>query len=345
MRNIRFLNLRQNREMLETSVRLLRLLSLLQQRREWSGGHLAARLEVTTRTVRNDVDRLRQLGYQVHSTTGPTGGYRLGAGTALPPLLLDDDEAVAVAVGLRAAAAGTVTGIEAVSLRALTKLERTLPARLRPRLDALRAATISAAGGGPTVDAETLTTVAAAAHNHERLRFEYAGHDGRTSVRDVEPHTLVYTGRRWYLLAWDTDRLDWRTFRADRVRPLPPTGPRFVPRDPPGGDAAAHVLRGVRSLVWRYQARIRIHAPASVVAERSNPTSGEVTPVDDATCELATGTDSLHDLATYLSKFNVPFTVLEPPELGDLLRELAARYTAAAGGSDESHTPADGTRS
>ncbi|MFG3422308.1 helix-turn-helix transcriptional regulator [Micromonospora sp. NPDC048063] len=315
--------------MLETSVRLLRLLSLLQQRRGWSGADLAARLAVTTRTVRNDVDRLRQLGYQVDSTTGPAGGYRLGAGTALPPLLLDDDEAVAVAVGLRAAAAGSVTGIEDVSLRALTKLERTLPARLRPRVDALRTTTVSAAGGGPTVDADTLTTVAAAAHRHERLRFEYAGHDGSTSVRDVEPHTLVYTGRRWYLLAWDTDRRDWRTFRADRVRPLPPAGPRFVPREPPGGDAAAHVLRGVRSRVWAYQARIRFHAPAAVVAERSTPTSGEIIPIDDATCELVTGTDSLHDLATYLSKFDVPFTVLAPPELHDLLHTLATRYLAA----------------
>jgi predicted DNA-binding transcriptional regulator YafY len=181
------------------------------------------------------------------------------------------------------------------------------------------------------VDADTLTSIASAAHNHERLRFEYAGHDGRTSQRAVEPHTLVYTGRRWYLLAWDTERRDWRTFRADRIRPLPPTGPRFVPREPPGGDAAAHVLRGVASLAWKYQARIRVHGPASVVAERSTPTSGQITPVDDSTCELVTGTDSLHDLATYLSKFDLAFTVLEPPELRDLLRELAARYTAAAG--------------
>jgi predicted DNA-binding transcriptional regulator YafY len=317
--------------MLETSVRLLRLLSLLQQRREWPGSELAARLEVTTRTVRNDVDRLRQLGYHVDSAPGPAGGYRLGAGSALPPLLLEDEEVVAVAVGLRAAAAGTVAGIEDASLRALTKLERTLPARLRPGVDALRAATISAAGGGPTVDTGTLTTVAAAVHGHERLRFEYAGHDGRSSVRDVEPHTLVYTGRRWYLLAWDTDRRDWRTFRADRVRPVPPTGPRFVPREPPGGDAATHVLRGVSSLAWTYQARIRIHAPVSAVAERSTPTSGQIIPVDEGTCELVTGTDSLHDLAAYLSKFDVPFTVLDPPELRDLLRQLAARYTAAAG--------------
>ncbi|GAA0906922.1 helix-turn-helix transcriptional regulator [Virgisporangium aurantiacum] len=319
--------------MLETSVRLLRLLSLLQQRREWSGADLASRLEVTTRTVRNDVDKLRQLGYQVDSTTGPAGGYRLGSGNAMPPLLLDDDEAVAVVVGLRAAAAGTVTGIEDVSLRALTKLERTLPSRLRPRVDALRTATVSAAGGGPRVDMETLSTVAAAAHNSERLRFGYASHDGTVSERDVEPHTLVYTGRRWYLLAWDTDRRDWRTFRADRIT-LPPTpaGPRarFVPREPPGGDAAAHVLRGTVSAPWPYKVRVILRAPASVVAERTTPTSGRVTDLGDGTCELVTGYDSLPDLATYLSGFEVPFTVLEPPELRAFLRERAQRYLDAS---------------
>jgi predicted DNA-binding transcriptional regulator YafY len=318
--------------MLETSVRLLRLLSLLQQRREWSGAELAGRLEVTTRTVRTDIDKLRQLGYQVGSSTGPTGGYRLGSGNAMPPLLLDDDEAVAVVVGLRAAAAGSVTGIEDVSLRALTKLERTLPARLRPRVDALRAATVSAAGGGPRVDMETLSTIAAAAHDHERLRFSYSGHDGAVSVRDVEPHTLVYTGRRWYLLAWDTDRRDWRTFRADRITPLSPTGtgPRFVPREPPGGDAAAYVLRGVVSAPWPYKVRVRLRAPASVVAERTTPTSGRVTDLGDGTCELVTGYDSLADLTTYLSGFNVPFTVLEPPELRAFLRDLANRYRDAS---------------
>jgi predicted DNA-binding transcriptional regulator YafY len=323
--------------MLETSVRLLRLLSLLQQRREWTGADLAARLEVTTRTVRNDVDRLRQLGYQVDSNTGPAGGYRLGSGSAMPPLLLDDDEAVAVVVGLRAAAAGSVTGIEDVSLRALTKLERTLPGRLRPRVDALRSATVSAAGVGPTVDAATLTAVADAAHSHERLRFSYSGHDGTVSERDVEPHTLVYTGRRWYLLAWDTDRRDWRTFRADRITPLPPTGdrsaaarPRFVPREPPGGDAVAHVLRGTVSAPWRYKVRAILRAPASVVAERTTPTSGRVTDLGDGTCELVTGYDSLADLTTYLTGFGVPFTVLEPPELRAFLRDLANRYLDAS---------------
>ncbi|WP_433220706.1 helix-turn-helix transcriptional regulator [Dactylosporangium sp. CS-047395] len=313
-------------------VRVLQLLSLLQQRREWTGAELAARLEVTTRTVRHDVDRLRELGYQVDSTTGPGGGYRLAAGNALPPLVLDDDEAVAVAVGLRAAAAGSVAGIEDASLQALSKLERTLPRRLRPRVDALRSTTVSAAGGGPVVDVDTLTTIAAAAHAHERLVFEYASHDGETSTRDVEPHTLVYTGRRWYLLAFDGDRRDWRTFRADRITPLPLKGPvrHFVPREPPGGDAAAHVLRGVTAAPFRYRARIRFAAPAAALADWSTPTSGRLTPLGDDACELATGTDSLFDLVTYLGKVGIPFTVLEPPELRDFLRDLAGRYLNAA---------------
>ncbi len=247
--------------MLDTSVRLLRLLSLLQSRRDWSGAELAERLEVTTRTVRNDIERLRLLGYAVQSRTGIAGGYRLEPGSAMPPLLLDDEEAVAVGLGLSAAAAGTVTGIEEISLRAITKLEQTLPARLRPRLDALRQATVSAAGGGPTVDADVLVALATACRDAQQLRFDYAGHDGETGLRRVEPHRLVYTGHRWYLLAWDRDRSDWRTFRADRVRPRLPTGPRFTPREPPE-DAARHVVRGAASRAWPFPARVRLHAPA-----------------------------------------------------------------------------------
>lgn len=315
--------------MLDTSVRLLRLLALLQARRDWSGADLASRLGVTTRTIRNDVERLRILGYQVNSTTGITGGYRLGAGTAVPPLLLDDEEAVAVAVGLRAAAAGTVTGIEDTSLRALTKLEQTLPSRLRNRVDALRATTISAAGGGPTVDAEILTWIAAASHNHEQLRFDYLGRDGDESLRTVEPHRLVYTGRRWYLLAWDVDRADWRTFRADRIRPRMPNGPRFSPREPPGGDAAAHVLRGVGSQVWRYPAQVRIHAPAETLTQLIPSTAGVVTPENENSCVLETGGESLHNLAAFLGTLDLEFTVIDPPELRALLRKLAHRYSSA----------------
>jgi predicted DNA-binding transcriptional regulator YafY len=310
--------------MLETSVRLLRLLSLLQSRPDWPGGELARRLDVTTRTVRNDVERLRILGYQIHSTTGTAGGYRLGAGAALPPLILDDEEAVAVAVSLHAAAAGTVSGIEETSLRALTKLQQMLPSRLRHRIDAMDAATVSVAGRGPTVAAETLTAISAAIRDHEQLRFDYQGHDGTDTLRAAEPHRLVYTGRRWYLLAWDAGRADWRTFRADRIRLRTPNGPRFTPREPPS-DAATHVVRGVGSTAWPYQARVHLHAPMERLSEILPPTVGLLH--DDGVLE--TGGETLHNVAAFLGTLGVPFTVLDPPELRDLLHSLATRYANA----------------
>ncbi|MEV6634460.1 YafY family protein [Actinoplanes sp. NPDC051470] len=323
--------------MLDTSVRLLRLLTLLQIRRDWSGADLAGRLSVTTRTIRNDIERLRIMGYEVSSSTGITGGYRLAAGTAMPPLVLDDDEAIAVALGLRVAAAGTVAGLEETSLRALTKLEQTLPSRLRPRLDALRHAMVTAPGGSPQVDPQILTTVAAACRDHQQLRFDYtpparSGHTDSPdpTVRRVEPHRVVYTGRRWYLLAWDLDRAAWRTFRADRIVPRHPTGPHFTPREPPE-DAARHVVRGTGSLAWPHQARVRLHAPMATMAETLPPAAGLLTEIDAGTCLFETGTNSLHDLVKFLTSLNVDFTVDDPPELRTILRDLAARYSAAAG--------------
>ncbi|WP_020521806.1 helix-turn-helix transcriptional regulator [Catelliglobosispora koreensis] len=316
--------------MLETSVRLLKLMALLQTRRDWPGAELADRLGVTTRTVRNDVERLRILGYRVDSTTGSAGGYRLGSGAAMPPLLLDDEEAVAMALGLRAAASGSVTGIEDASLRALAKLERTLPSRLRHRVDALRSATVSAAASGPTVDASVLTAIASASHQHELLRFDYVGRDGQPSLRQVEPHQLVYTGRRWYLLAWDRERADWRTFRADRITPRTPNGPRFTPRELPPGGAIEHVLRGVGSLQWKFRARIVLRAPAAAMVERLPVGAGSLTAIDDDTCLFETGSDSLHDLAGFVGSLDVSFTVLDPPELRAHLLHLADRYRAAA---------------
>ena len=231
--------------MLDTSVRMLRLLAILQSRRDWSGRELAERLGVTTRTVRNDIERLRILGYQVDSTTGVAGGYRLGAGSELPPLLLDADETVAIAVGLSLAASGAVDGVEEASMRALAKLEQTIPAHLRGRIDALRSTIEYSPDDAPAVNAATLTAVAAAAHNHELLRFDYVGRARETSVRRVEPHTLVHSGHRWYLLAWDLDRDDWRTFRIDRIEPRLATHKRFAPRDAPAGGAAEYVTRNV----------------------------------------------------------------------------------------------------
>jgi predicted DNA-binding transcriptional regulator YafY len=317
--------------MLETSARLLRLLSLLQARRGWSGPQLADRLGVTTRTVRNDVDRLRSLGYPVHGTPGVAGGYELGAGTSLPPLLLDDDEAVAVAVGLRTAAGGTVAGIDETSLQALAKLEQVLPSRLRHRVRALQAYTIAVPGRGPTVDAEVLTTVAGACRDHEQLRFDYRTHDGAASLRRVEPHRLVHTRGHWYLVAWDVDRGDWRTFRADRIAPRTPTGPRFTPRAlPEQGDVAAYVTSGVESALWRYRARVRLHAPAVAVADRL-PTAVRVEAVDEQTCVMQAGADTLEMLAHYIGLLGVDFDIIEPAELVDHVRTLAERYHRAAG--------------
>jgi predicted DNA-binding transcriptional regulator YafY len=312
------------------SARLLRLLSLLQSRRDWPGPELARRLGVSGRTVRHDVDRLRELGYPVEATLGRAGGYRLGAGAALPPLLLDDDEGVAVAVGLRTAAGSGVTGIAEASVRALAKLEQVLPSRLRHRIGALASAVVPGPGSGPTVDAGVLTALAAAVRDHPRVRVDYTRHDGTGSRRELEPHRLVHTGRRWYLVARDVGRDDWRTFRVDRLVPRTPTGPRFVPREPPADDLAAWVAEGAARAVWHRRARVLLHAPVEVVARRLTPAMGELTDRGDGTCELATGADTLPVLAQWLGLLDVDFSVLEPPELRDHVRALGERYLRAA---------------
>jgi predicted DNA-binding transcriptional regulator YafY len=317
--------------MLETSARLLGLLSLLQSRRVWTGPELADRLEVGVRTIRRDVERLRQLGYPVHAAPGVAGGYRLGAGAELPPLLLDDDEAVAVAVGLRTAAGGTVAGIEETSVRALAKLEQVLPSHLRRRVNALQAFTVPAPGSGPTVDADALATIASACRDHEGLRFPYRSHDGATTRRSVEPHRLVHLGRRWYLLAFDLDRDEWRTFRVDRIEaPLSP-GARFAPRRLPDDDVAAYVSRAMSSARDRYQARVILHAPIESLARRVPPSYGSLERIDEHSCMLHTGSDWLGGLAIYVAELGVDFTVVEPPEFAEHVRELAGRFARAAG--------------
>lgn len=314
--------------MLETAARLLSLLGLLQTPREWTGAELASRLEVDVRTVRRDIQKLRDLGYPVHAVAG-TAGYRLGAGTTLPPLLLDDEEAVAVAVGLRTAAGGTVTGIEETSLRALAKLEQVLPARVRHRVDLLHSVTVTVPAAGPTVDPDVLTAVAAACREHQRLRFDYRRHDGTESVRDTEPHRLVHTGRRWYLVGWDTDRCDWRTYRVDRMRPRIPTGPRFAPREAPGVDLAGYLTHGISTAPYRYQARITLHAAPEAAAGRIPSTVGVIEAVDEETCLLHTGSNSLDELAVYVASFGFPFEIQEPAELISHIRDLVARLAAA----------------
>jgi predicted DNA-binding transcriptional regulator YafY len=314
--------------MLETSARLLRLLSLLQTPRDWTGADLAQRLEVDVRTVRRDIQKLRDLGYPVHATPG-AAGYRLGAGTKLPPLLLDDEEAVAVAIGLRTAASGTVTGIEETSLRALAKLEQVLPSRVRHRVNLLHSVTVTVPGTGPAVDPAVLTAVAAACREHQRLRFDYHNHDGANSVRDTEPHRLVHTGRRWYLIGWDTDRRDWRTYRVDRIRPRIPAGPRFTPRQAPDVDLAGYLAHGVSTAPYRYQARITLYTAAETAAERIPPTVGVIEAVDPQTCLLHTGSNSLDEIAIYVATFGFRFQIHEPPELITHIRHLTARLTDA----------------
>jgi predicted DNA-binding transcriptional regulator YafY len=309
--------------MLETSARLLRLLSLLQSQRHWTGAELATRLGVTTRTIRNDVDRLRRLGYPVDARPGVAGGYRLGTGGALPPLLLDDEEAVAVAIGLRTA------GIEETSVRALAKLQQVLPSRLRHRVSAFQSHLLPMPSPGPQVDPDVLTVIASACRDHERLRFDYRTHSGAASRRFVEPYRLINDRRRWYLVAWDLDRDAWRTFRVDRIEPRTPTGPRFTPRAlPPDREVAAQVARGVGEATWRYRARVIVHAPATRVQGRL-PIPIEVESLGEDRCAFEPGSDHPQMLALYLGMLDADFEIVDSPEPVDALRKLAGRYQRA----------------
>ncbi|WP_433009180.1 helix-turn-helix transcriptional regulator [Kribbella sp. CA-294648] len=312
--------------MLETSARLLKLLSLLQSPRDWSGTALAEQLGVGVRTVRRDVEKLRNLGYPVDAVPG-VAGYRLGAGAALPPLLLDDEEAVAVAIGLRAAATGNVAGIEESSVRALTKLEKVLPSRLRHRVRLLQSVAVTPSVGA-SVSPDVVMAVATACRDHQRLRFDYRSHDGTSTVRTTEPHRLVHTGRRWYLVAWDLDRDDWRTFRLDRLEPRIPTGPRFTPREAPD---LASTTRGVAWGAYRHQARFILQAPAAVIADRIAPTVGSVEAIDDTSCAFTTGANTLDELLLYVGLLGIDFRIESPQELIDHVPVLTARLTAATG--------------
>jgi len=325
--------------MTETSSRLLGLLSLLQARRYWAGTQLAERLGVSWRTIRRDVERLRGLGYPVESLTGPAGGYRLRAGAAMPPLLLDEDEAIAIAVGLGTAARASVTGIEETSIRALVKLEQVLPAHLRRRVAALGSATVAPAAAGPTVDPQHLTTIAAACRDSECLRFDYSSRDGTATRRDVEPHALVNLGRRWYLLAWDRRRGDWRTFRVDRLDRPAATGVRFAPRALPAEDAAAYVEQSIAGAFSRFEARVTVHAAADAVARRLRYLGGTLTPIDGCRCEYRTSDDDLEWLALRIAMLGADVEVHEPAELVTHLRALADRLQRAVGGP-----PSDGSR-
>jgi predicted DNA-binding transcriptional regulator YafY len=315
--------------MTETSGRLLRLLALLQARREWAGGELADRLGVSGRTIRRDIERLRELGYPVESLTGPAGGYRLRPGTEIPPLLLDDDEAIAIAVGLGTAARSSVTGIEETAVRALVKLEQVLPAHLSRRVRALGSAVVSPPAGGPTVDPHHLTVIAAACRDSECLRFAYRTRDGAESRRQVEPHALVNFGRRWYLVAWDRGREDWRSFRVDRLARPASTGTRFTARELPAADAAAFVNESIMGSPHRYEARATLHAAAQDLEGRIPSHWGTVEPIDAHSCEYRAGDDDLNWLALRVTMLPVDFDLHEPPELIEHLQATAGRLTRA----------------
>lgn len=313
-----------------TSSRTLRLLSLLQTHRFWPGDELADRLGVSARTLRRDVDRLRELGYPVEARRGIDGGYQLAAGAALPPLVLDDDEAVALAIGLRAAAQGAIAGIEESSVRALAKVARIMPPHLRRRVDALRDMTQGPEvwSAQPSVDATTLTTVAQACRDEERLRFAYTAQNGERSSRHVEPHRLVALGRRWYLVAYDLRRDDWRSFRVDRFDNLRTTGMRFQPRALPADDAVAFVRAGLDSLPTRRRCEVLVHAPG----ERVRNVVGRwasVEDVDASSCRLRMTVENLDWPALTLGAVGADFEVIRPPELAERIRELATLFTRA----------------
>jgi predicted DNA-binding transcriptional regulator YafY len=285
---------------------------------------------VSARTIRRDIERLRRLGYPVESLTGPAGGYRLRAGSAMPPLLLDDEEAIAIAVGLRTAARASVTGIEETAVRALVKLEQVLPSHLRRRVGALGSATFTLPVAGPTVDPQHLTVIAAACRDSECLRFGYRSRDGTDSRREVEPHSLVNHGRRWYLVAWDRRRDDWRTFRLDRLAKPASTGVRFVRRRLPAKDAAAYIEQSITAAPHRFEALVTLHAGAEEVTNRVPSYWGTIEPIDAHTCEYRTGDDDLRWLALRIAMLGVDFEVHEPPELIAHFEVLARRLQRAA---------------
>ena len=316
--------------MSETTSRVLQLLGLLQSRRVWSGEELAERLGVTGRSVRRDVDRLRDLGYPVHASKGHGGGYQLGAGAALPPLLLDPDEAVAMAVCLRVAAGGSVAGVGESALRALSKLDQVMPARLRSQVSAVHDATVTLTSGqqDTPVEPDVLMTLARASRDHEHVECGYVDVRDNETQRRLEPYQLVTTGRRWYLLAYDRDRQDWRTLRLDRMSEVRALGTTFVSRDAP--DPADYVRRAISASPYRYVAKVRYLAPQDVVAQTFSAASVTIEPDGPDACVVTAGGDEPERMVPWLAMPGCEFEVLEPPEVVAAVRAVAARLARAA---------------
>jgi predicted DNA-binding transcriptional regulator YafY len=312
--------------MADPALRLLRLLGLLQRRSTWAGAELAGRLEVDVRTVRRDVERLREFGYQIVGTPGAEGGYCLSGGSDVPPLLFEDDEAMAVAVVLGVSATAAVPGIERGALTALTKLDRLLPPRLRSELNALRAATVPLVSPTEVVSTECLIELAKACDSHQRASFTYRAQDARDSERRVEPHRLVATDRRWYLVAYDLAREDWRTFRVDRIASVSVRGHTFVPRPLP--DAARFVAEGIATAPYSHRAIVFLKAELAEVARRVPPSVGILTAMSENT-QLELGFDDFDWVAGYLIGLGLPFEVIEPKELRRHASELGGRLVQA----------------
>ena len=328
----------------KTSARLLALLSLLQTRRDWSGAVLAERLEISLRTVRRDVDRLRELGYPIAALKGPDGGYRLKAGTELPPLLFDDEQAVALTIALQVAATAQGGGLAEASERALNTVRQVLPSRLRHRINTLSVTAVDRPATRPVepVEGAVLLTISAAVHAHEVLRFDYGPGGGDKPPRRAEPHHVVTWGGRWYLVAWDLDRADWRTFRVDRITPRLPNGPRFTPRSLPGGDLATYVtgvFRGSGDAAgdWPCQGTVIVHLPAATVALYTR--DGIVEEAGPDRCRLTLGSWSWPGLAAALARYDADLDVLGPAELTAAFARLAARFTRTATGARDGRAP------
>lgn len=314
--------------MLKTSARLLRLLSVLQSRRHWSGSELSRRVGVDARTIRRDIDRLRELGYAVEASPGLGGGYELKPGALLPPVLLDDDEAVAVAVAVRAAA-GSVGRMDETAVGLLAKLDQLLPARLRKRASALHSVTVSLARSQTLPSIEVLTRVATACRDHLKLRLSYRDRAGNTTVRTIEPLRLAHTGHLWYLVAWDAQRADWRTFRTDRIQRLVSTGPHFAPREFPG-DVAEFVARSMTQVPYRYRLRLKLTGSAAELVKRIPSWCGVLEALDEASCALSTGADSIEALVAQVVLIGTDFEILDSRELAPELRKIAERLNRAA---------------
>ncbi|MCY1143867.1 WYL domain-containing protein [Actinoplanes sp. Pm04-4] len=317
----------------KTSARLLALLSLLQARRDWPGTLLADRLDISLRTVRRDVDRLRELGYPIAAIKGPDGGYRLSAGTELPPLLFDDEQAVALTIALQVAATSTGDALAEAAARALTTIRQVLPARLRNRVEALRVTAVERPATRPAapVDGDVLLAISAAVRAREVLRFDYGDEDADRAPRRAEPHHVITWDGRWYLIAWDLDRADWRTFRADRMSLRTPNGPRFTPRELPGGDVATYVIgkfRGSEDGNWPCQGTVILDLPAATVALYTR--DGIIEEAGPGRCRLTLESWSWPALAAAIARYDADIEVVGPAELTDAFGHLARRFARTA---------------